>query len=1136
MSGCFILNQTTDKIPKIIIQTWKTREIGGIIGDLISKLRANNPDFEYKFFTDEDIDHFIKTEYPQYYNIYNAFEYTIQKIDFFRYLCVYHYGGFYFDIDMDIDKSIAPLCEYECVFPKESNLENDIMDFKNQGLSIVIGNYAFGASTKNKFLKLCINNITSGRIKPSDIPNNDDRYKPYVPNTLSQMMKLDSYMNHILYTTGPVLVSQSYIDYKDKNAIEIIEPNVYRIYAFGDYGSHKAIGTWKTMEHIDTKPKIEQSDIEQSKIEQSDIEQPEIEQSDIEQSEIEQSSKIPKHIHQIWIGNKEQPHIYIDTWKNDYIAQNQEWGYTLWTEESIKKLFQDNIENNLVNIMYKLYNIEEILCGKADIARILILYYYGGIYIDADLVWINNKSLNPLIEESIDTGFFCALEPEDNLTANSVIGSTLKHKNLLQLMTILGRYEHTYIEQRQKHWVHKITGPYLVNELNRSSLTLFPSVYFYPILWKKIIDPHLHKKMKLPTESYMFQYGISTNNLDYTRPDIKLDDTNNILFSCTTFLKDDEKYKILVRTLDTFITHNKDDLHLINEFIILMEYSDLNDTYINELESKYTMMTFIKKEEHQKGQVKSLNMIIDKLADYKFWLHWEDSWYSTGPVLKEAFDAVAYTDITHYQLTRNKLIYDMPVIENDHIECKVVGMDMKTIKPRHIVKHIWRNWEMNDADWSVWKDVGWYPFFSLTPSMNKVSDILKTGYFSTDAEKCPFQFKFGWALKWVRRNNIVVGINVNIKVVRDDTHISTYTSDNYNKWLKKLDTKEKKDNYNRDVPYYTLKSDKKKFIIFWNPDCCCSTLKKLVYSIEEGFEYNGDDIHAEIGYYNYNKYFVEITQETWGRFRDYKKILVTSNNEIKIPRQWIDEIVDVKDIDSFVGRYSTNSDSLIYNKVSYSKQNFNIKIINLKADIDRKITMTEQFDNLKLEYSFFDAIDGGVYNLTDNERQYLSAVDYDINTQKGVVGCFLSHIRVLEEFIKTDDNYLVVVEDDIIISNINIQNIISNIISNINLEETSLIHLGTSRDYIPHSNVIINIVDSYNIYECNHTCYGQWGFAYLVTKSGCKQILDKYYNGLCNKSIDAFYVDHITNSYIVYPPLLYQNINNISSVDSRGSR
>ena len=259
MSNSSILKQESDGIPKIIIQTWKTDQIGGIIGYLIRKLRANNPDFEYKFFTDEDIDHFIKKEYPEYYDIYNAFEYTIQRIDFFRYLAVYHYGGFYFDIDMDIDKSIAPLCKYKCVFPKESNLENNILDFKNEGLSIVIGNYAFGASTKNKFLKLCIDNIISGRIKLTDIPNNNDRYKPYVPNTQSQMVKLDSYMNHILYTTGPVLVSQSYIDYKNKKIIKIIEPSIYRIYAFGDYGSHKAIGTWKTIENIDSKLVIKKS-------------------------------------------------------------------------------------------------------------------------------------------------------------------------------------------------------------------------------------------------------------------------------------------------------------------------------------------------------------------------------------------------------------------------------------------------------------------------------------------------------------------------------------------------------------------------------------------------------------------------------------------------------------------------------------------------------------------------------------------------------------------------------------------------------------------------------------------------------------------------------------------------------------
>lgn len=81
--------------------------------------------------------------------------------------------------------------------------------------------------------------------------------------------------------------------------------------------------------------------------------------------------------------------------------------------------------------------------------------------------------------------------------------------------------------------------------------------------------------------------------------------------------KNDEKYKILIRTLDTFITYNKNELHLINEFIILMEYSTINNLYINKLKSKYPMMIFIMKEE----QAKSLNIIIDKLVDYKYWLY-----------------------------------------------------------------------------------------------------------------------------------------------------------------------------------------------------------------------------------------------------------------------------------------------------------------------------------------------------------------------------------------------------------------------------------------------------------------------------------------------------------------------------------
>ena len=378
---------------------------------------------------------------------------------------------------------------------------------------------------------------------------------------------------------------------------------------------------------------------------------------------------------------------------------------------------------------------------------------------------------------------------------------------------------------------------------------------------------------------------------------------NNILFSCTTYLKSETHFEILQKSLDTFIQYNSPDLSLINEFLIIMEYTEGNAIYKEKLEKKYPLFTFINKDESHKGQAKSLNIILDRLTNYTYWLHWEDSWYSTAPVLRKTFETIDSTDINHIQLTKKEILYDMPVVNNDHIECKIVD-DYKIVKANNYLLNLWKNWEINDMDWSVWKKNGWWPFFSLTPSMNKVSVILKVGYFSTDEDKWPFHFEFEWALKWIRLNNIVLGIHKEIHVIRD-THTPTYTTQNYNKWLKKLENKENKENYNRNVPYYTLKSDKGKVIIFWNPNCACVLLKKLIYFIEEGIKYNGDDITNYIGKGNFNKYFVEINHETLNRFNSYNKLLVVdTNSEITIDPDWIDEIIHLDDLTKLFDRYS----------------------------------------------------------------------------------------------------------------------------------------------------------------------------------------------------------------------------------------
>jgi hypothetical protein len=82
---------------------------------------------------------------------------------------------------------------------------------------------------------------------------------------------------------------------------------------------------------------------------------------------------IPKIIHQIWIGNKVKPKIFLDSFKN----MHPDYEYILWNENEIKK-------RNMIFECQKQIDDNDQYCGKSDIMRYEILYKYGGIYIDAD--------------------------------------------------------------------------------------------------------------------------------------------------------------------------------------------------------------------------------------------------------------------------------------------------------------------------------------------------------------------------------------------------------------------------------------------------------------------------------------------------------------------------------------------------------------------------------------------------------------------------------------------------------------------------------------------------------------------------------------------------------------------------------
>ena len=99
-------------IPKIIWQSWKTKDLDPLIQDRLHTMMAMNPDYKHFLLTDDEIDHFVHTEYadcPDILACYDRLNIIVAKVDFWRYLVLYKYGGVYLDMDSTINQSLDGL-------------------------------------------------------------------------------------------------------------------------------------------------------------------------------------------------------------------------------------------------------------------------------------------------------------------------------------------------------------------------------------------------------------------------------------------------------------------------------------------------------------------------------------------------------------------------------------------------------------------------------------------------------------------------------------------------------------------------------------------------------------------------------------------------------------------------------------------------------------------------------------------------------------------------------------------------------------------------------------------------------------------------------------------------------------------
>lgn len=100
------------RIPRLLHQTYRSLDLPAELSGNIARLRADNPEWEYRFYDDADIERFILAEYGErvmsyYHRISPA--YPAARADFFRYLLIYRHGGAYLDIKSSMSRPLREI-------------------------------------------------------------------------------------------------------------------------------------------------------------------------------------------------------------------------------------------------------------------------------------------------------------------------------------------------------------------------------------------------------------------------------------------------------------------------------------------------------------------------------------------------------------------------------------------------------------------------------------------------------------------------------------------------------------------------------------------------------------------------------------------------------------------------------------------------------------------------------------------------------------------------------------------------------------------------------------------------------------------------------------------------------------------
>ena len=420
-------------IPKRIFQTAK-EPLPAIVHRRLSPHIEN---WKYEFYDDEAILQFFQThpspnEFPNLIERFHAFSTGQHRADLFRYYYLWLYGGVFLDSDAMIYLSLDRIVSNYSFVTIKPHFRTAQGDYYN----LIIFQGFLGAAPGNRVIYKALKHAYEC---PIDDANRDYSifcrqmywiiYKKGDPQPI-----LHDYMHEFRHN-----IYQEYyggeMEYSVTHSNEFYQDSpIILIHYWGKKTVPDVDLKWNQEDYRYSLPRIF----------------PPMNPSEL------LVKRIPKIIHQLWIGPHPPPIELMNTWK----TMHPGFDYILWDDVQIKREFGNLSTGEGANLrsMDAYLNMKELV-GKVDILRWEILYRYGGVFLDADSI-----CLEPLSERIfLDRPAFATFENENvrtGLVAIGTMGFVPKHPLLSDILDQLQTNETLNMIEQYKAWYS--VGPSLL--------------------------------------------------------------------------------------------------------------------------------------------------------------------------------------------------------------------------------------------------------------------------------------------------------------------------------------------------------------------------------------------------------------------------------------------------------------------------------------------------------------------------------------------------------------------------------------------------------------------------------------------------------------------------------------------------